>query len=251
MTVTVVLLLVLAAFIVGFSKTAIGGLAMVSVAIFAGLMPARESTAALLLVLLVGDVIAVWHYRHECDWAILRRLVPAVLPGIVLGALFLAWVDDAVLRRTIGAILLALALQQLWTMGRSRRGPVRPVVDEAPTPSRLAAAAAGVGAGFTTMAANAGGGVMTLYLTAQRVEKLRFLGTGALFFFGINLCKLPFSAALGLFSQPMLVRTLWLAPAVVAGAWVGLHTARRLTETWFSVAVVTVTAASAVVLLAT
>lgn len=251
MTVTVALLLVLAALIVGFSKTAIGGLSMVAVAIFAGLMPARESTAALLLVLLVGDVVAVWHYRRECDWAILRRLVPAVLPGIVLGALFLAWVDDATLRRTIGVILLALALQQLWTLGRRhRRPPVRADrVDPDRRQSRLAAAAAGVGAGFTTMAANAGGGVMTLYLTAQRVSKLRFLGTGALFFFGINLCKLPFSAALGLFSQPMLVRTLWLAPAVIMGAWIGLHTARRLTELWFSVAVVSVTAASAVVLL--
>lgn len=252
--VTVALLLVLAAFIVGFSKTAIGGLAMVSVAIFAGLMPARESTAALLLVLLVGDVIAVWHYRHECDWTILRRLVPAVLPGIVLGALFLAWVDDTVLRRTIGVILLALAAQQLWALWRSQRlarTAAAPAEEAGGSPghSRLAAVAAGLGAGFTTMAANAGGGVMTLYLTAQRVQKLRFLGTGALFFFGINLCKVPFSAALGLFSEPMLVRTLWLAPAVVIGAWVGLHAARRLTEAWFSVSVVGVTAVSALALL--
>lgn len=251
-------LLLVAAFIVGFSKTAIGGLAMVSVAIFAGLMPARESTAALLLVLLVGDVIAVWHYRHECDWTILRRLVPAVLPGILLGALFLAWVNDVVLRRTIGAILFTLAAQQFWILWRSRRRAgaatttstnTERTTDQAGRHSRLAAAAAGVGAGFTTMAANAGGGVMTLYLTAQRVQKLRFLGTGALFFFGINLCKLPFSAALGLFSEPMLVRTLWLAPAVIAGAWIGLHAARRLTEAWFSISVVGVTAISAIALL--
>jgi uncharacterized membrane protein YfcA len=253
--VTAVLLL-LAAFIVGFSKTAIGGLAMVSVAIFAGLMPAKESTAALLLILLVGDVTAVWQYRHECDWKILRRLVPAVLPGIVLGALFLAWVDDTLLRRTIGAILLALAAQKLWARLRSqkRASAVGPASTDNPTDdtqghSRLAAAAAGVGAGFTTMVANAGGGVMTLYLTAQRVQKLRFLGTGALFFFGINLCKVPFSAALGLFSQPMLVRALWLTPAVLAGAWVGLQTARRLTEVWFSISVVGVTAVSAIALL--
>ncbi|MDN5797478.1 MAG: sulfite exporter TauE/SafE family protein [Intrasporangium sp.] len=247
----IVVLLVVAAFIVGFSKTAIGGLAMISVAIYAGIMPARESTAALLLVLIIGDVFAVWHYRKECDWAILRRLVPAVLPGIVLGAVFLAVVDDAVLRRSIGAILLALALHQLWLLRRRTR-PRRPVTRATGPPAQhswLAAAGAGIGAGFTTMAANAGGGVMTLYLTAQGVDKLRFLGTSALFFFGINLSKLPFSAALGLFSRPMFLQALWLAPVVVLGAWIGLHAARRISETWFSVAVVAVTAISAVPLL--
>lgn len=243
-------LLGLAALIVGFSKTAIGGLATVSVAIFAALMPARESTAALLLVLLVGDVVAVWHYRREADWAIMRRLVPAVLPGLGLGALFLAVVDDGVLRRTIGVILLVLAVHQLWLL---RRGP-RPETPAGTEPtgrahSRTAAALAGLAAGFTTMAANSGGGVMTLYLTAQGVRKLRFLGTGALFFFGINLSKLPFSAALGLFSRDMFVQTLLLAPLVLVGAWIGLHTVRRLTEAWFSFAVVGVTAVSALALL--
>ncbi|WP_347353278.1 sulfite exporter TauE/SafE family protein [Intrasporangium sp.] len=248
MTPTIVLLVV-AALIVGFSKTAIGGLAMISVAIYASIMPARESTAALLLVLIVGDVFAVWHYRKECDWAILRRLVPAVLPGILLGAVFLALVDDAVLRKSIGALLLALAVHQLWLLRRRPRATEPDPTAAPPRHSWLAAAGAGVGAGFTTMAANAGGGVMTLYLTAQGVEKLRFLGTGALFFFGINLSKLPFSAALGLFSGAMFRQALWLVPVVWLGAWLGLHAARRLSETWFSVAVVAVTAISAVPLL--
>ena len=57
------------------------------------------------------------------------------------------------------------------------------------------------------MTANAAGPVMTLYLVAQGVEKRRFLGTSALFFFGVNLCKVPFSVGLGLFSGETLWRT--------------------------------------------
>ena len=49
-------------------------------------MPARDSTAALLLLLLVGDVVAVFDYRRDCDWSLLRHLIPGVLPGVVLGA---------------------------------------------------------------------------------------------------------------------------------------------------------------------
>ena len=96
-------LMAVAALIIGYSKTALGGLGVVAVAIFATVLPAKESTAAILMVLIVGDVIACWHYRRDPDWSLIRRLLPAVCPGLVLGTLFLRVVDDDVLRRSIGA----------------------------------------------------------------------------------------------------------------------------------------------------
>ena len=98
------------------------------------------------------------------------------------------------------------------------------------------------------MTANAAGPVMTLYLVAQGVEKRRFLGTSALFFFGVNLCKVPFSVGLGLFSVETLWRTALLAPLVLVGTWVGLHTARRLSQTRFDQAVLAATVVSALAL---
>jgi uncharacterized membrane protein YfcA len=239
-------LLAVAALVVGFSKTSIGGLATISVAIFASVMPARQSTAALLLVLIVGDVFAVWHYRRECDWGILRRLVPAVLPGLALGAAFLAVVDDALLRHSIGAMLLVLTAVQLilTTRGGDSRATVR-----AHAHSRPAALLAGLAAGFATMTANAAGGVMTLYFTAQGVRKMQFLGTGACLFLGVNLCKVPFSAGLGLFTTDALRNALFLAPLVLLGAWVGLRTAVRLSQARFDAAVLVATGIAAVALL--
>ena len=160
MTLTVGLLLALAALIIGYAKTAIGGLATISVAIFASVMPARESTAAILLLLIIGDVVAVWHYRRDADLSLLRRLIPAVLPGLALGAVFLAVVDDTVLRRSIGVLLLAMVALQLVMRWRS---PDTTAVGE----SHTAAIGTGLGAGFATMTANAAGTVMTLYLVAQ------------------------------------------------------------------------------------
>jgi uncharacterized protein len=235
------LLLVVAALVVGYSKTSIGGLASISIAIFANVMPARESTAAILLLLITGDVVAVWHYRQHADWALLRRLVPSVLPGLALGAAFLAVVDDTVLRRSIGVLLLVLAALQLVLQWRS---PDTSVVAR----SRPAALGTGLAAGFTTMTANAAGAVMTLYLVARGVEKRRFLGTGALFFFGVNLCKIPFSAGLGLFTAGTLQRTVLLVPFVLLGTWAGLHTARRLSQARFDQAVLAATVVSAIAL---
>ena len=112
-------LMALGALIIGYSKTALGGLGVVAVAIFATVLPAKESTAAILLILIVGDVIACWHYRRDPDWGLIRRLLPAVIPGLLLGTLFLRVVDDDTLRRTIGAVLLVLLALQLWVKWRA------------------------------------------------------------------------------------------------------------------------------------
>lgn len=243
MTLTTALLLALAATIIGFGKMSISGLASIAIAIFAFVMPTRESTAAILLLLIVGDLVAVRHYRRDADLALLKRLIPAVLPGIAVGTLFLARVDDLALRRTIGGMLLAMALLQLHLSWRS-------LDTSRIASSRGAAVATGVACGFATMTANAAGAVMTLYLVAQGVEKSRFLGTGAVFFLGINLAKLPFSAGLGLFSIETLWRTVALMPFVLLGAWLGLHTARRLSQSRFDRAVLAATVVSALVLVA-
>jgi uncharacterized protein len=232
----------LAAVLVGVAKTAIGGFGTIAVALFAAAMPTRESTAALLLLLLVGDAVAVSHYRRDCDWSLLRHLVPGVLPGILVGTLVLAVVDDETLRRSIGGVLLLLVILQLWLQA-GRRG------DVARAWGTPAIAATGVGAGFTTMVANAAGPVMTLYLVAQRVDKRRFLGTGAWFFLGVNLCKLPFSVGLGLLTWPTVARMTLLVPLVLAGAWAGVHLVRRMEQRRFEVAVTAASALSAVALL--
>jgi len=71
-------LMVVAALIIGYSKTALGGLAVISVAIFATIMPAKESTAAILAVLMVDDLVACWHYRRDADLSVAMEKSPVV-----------------------------------------------------------------------------------------------------------------------------------------------------------------------------
>jgi uncharacterized protein len=236
-------LMATAALLIGFSKTAIGGLAVIAVAIFATILPAKESTAAILMVLLVGDVVACWHYRRDADWRLIRRLLPAVLPGLVLGALFLRAVDDTTLRRAIGGVLLVLLLLQLWVRTRG---------DGEPSDAHRHPAAswtAGAGMGFTTMTANAAGAVMTLYLSASGIEKRQFVGTNAWFFLLVNLTKVPFSVGLGLLHVDDVTRAALLAPVVVLGGLVGYALVRRISQRRFDVAVLLASALSSAVLL--
>jgi uncharacterized membrane protein YfcA len=71
-----------AAFCVGMSKTGFGGLGIVSVSLFAQLYPAKESTGALLPLLIFADLAAVWFYRRHANWPDLAKLLPATLAGI-------------------------------------------------------------------------------------------------------------------------------------------------------------------------
>ena len=100
--------LALAALLVGLAKTAVPGLGTLAAALFAAVLPARASTAALLVLLIVGDALALAMYRRHADWPTLLRLFPGVLVGLATGAVFLAFADDTWVRRGIGVILLLL-----------------------------------------------------------------------------------------------------------------------------------------------
>jgi uncharacterized membrane protein YfcA len=243
-TVLSLVLAVFAAFIIGVSKTSVGGVATLAVGIFGALMPAKESTAAVLLLLIIGDVIGVLSYHKHADWGLLKKLLPSVLPGIALGALFVHVMPDVGLKTFIGVILVVMLILQLWT----RRKPVA-VEEEVRELHPVATVGTGVAAGFTTMTANAAGPIMSLYLLAARVDKTRFLGTGAFYYLIINLTKVPFSAALGLFHWSTLWLTLILFPAVLIGAWLGRILIRRVSQLWFERLTLAATAIAAVALL--
>ena len=161
-------LLVVGAVAIGVSKTALPGVTTLAVAIFAAVLPARASTGTILLLLLVADAVAITTYWRDADWTTLRRLVPGVLAGVLLGAVFLGVAGDRVTKVFIGVLLLVLIAVTLLLMRRPRPPQVQ---------GRVGRAVYGTLAGFTTMSANAGGPVMSMYLLASDFAVTSFLGT--------------------------------------------------------------------------
>ncbi|GAA1646260.1 sulfite exporter TauE/SafE family protein [Georgenia ruanii] len=234
----------LGALVVGLSKTAMPGANTIAVGLFAAVLPARASTGVLLVLLMVGDLFAVAAYRNNADWQVLRRLAPPVLVGLGTGTAFLAVAGDAAVRRAIGGILLALLV--VTVVRRARTG--RPDAAEVRTGRwrrRLAPGAYGTLGGFTTMVANAGGPVMSLYFLATRLPVLTFLGTAAWFFFAVNLTKVPFMVALGLVTPASLLLDLVLVPGVVVGALAGRRLAPRIPQALFDRLIIALTVVAA------
>ncbi|WP_405812230.1 sulfite exporter TauE/SafE family protein [Streptomyces sp. NBC_01520] len=260
--------------LVGFSKTTVSGANTISLAVFASVLPARESTGVLLPILIAGDILAVLIYRRHAHWPTLLRLFPAVAVGVVAGTLFLMWADDGAVRTSIGAILLLMSGVTLWrrrattkaeaevpaqagTEAPAQAGTEAPAQADAEVPAQ-APAGAGSGAGvagapaegpprvgrlkarsygalggFTTMVANAGGPVMSLYLLSSGFRKLGFLGTSAWFFLIVNTSKVPFSVGLGLIDARSLLLDAALVLFVIPGAYLGRACVGRINQKLF------------------
>ncbi|MEB8337491.1 sulfite exporter TauE/SafE family protein [Streptomyces endophyticus] len=227
-----------AAMVVGFSKTAVSGANTVSLAVFAAILPARASTGVLLPILICGDILAVLTYRRHAHWPTLWRLFPAVGAGVVLGTVFLGFAGDGAVRMSIGVILLVMAGVTLWRRKQAA------AADAEPTPTRAArvkAGSYGVLGGFTTMVANAGGPVMSMYLLSAGFKKLGFLGTSAWFFLIVNSAKVPFSVGLGLIDGRSLLLDAALAVFVVPGAIIGRACVNRINQRLFEQLVIAAT----------
>lgn len=205
-------LAVLAALIVGISKSGIGGLGMLAVVIFAQLMPAKQATGVVLPLLCFGDIVATAVYRKHAKWHHIGRLFPWTAVGVLIGYFAMDLITERQARVLIGVIVLALAVMHL-----ARR---RLSGHEAEHGAWFAPTI-GVLAGFTTLVANAAGPLMVVYMLAMRLPKMDFVGTGAVFFLLINLFKVPFMLHLGLINAESFALNLWLAPVVLVGAWTG------------------------------
>lgn len=233
-----------AAFLVGVSKTGISGLGMLFVAVFAMVIPGKQSTGIVLPLLIFGDVVAVISYRRHAKWAYLWKLFPWTGLGVLIGYFALGRINDRETRVMIGLIVCGMVGLHLWRRSRAARGEADISVH-----SIWFAALIGILAGFTTLVANASGPLMAIYLLAMGLPKMEFMGTGAVFFMLLNWFKVPFMVSLGLITWSSLQFNLWLAPAVLLGALFGRWMLPRIDQKLFENLALALSAAAGIKLL--
>jgi hypothetical protein len=232
-------LLALGALVTGLSKTGIAGLGVLAVALFANALPARESTGALLPLLLCADVFGVAFFRKHASWPHLWRLFPWVIAGVIAGFLAMDRIGNLAVQRMIGGILLSMVVLHFW---RQRQADS---LAQAMPHTWWFAALTGVLAGFTTMVANAAGPVMILYLLAVGLPKLAFIGTGAWFYMCVNAFKVPFSLKLGLINRESLLVDAILVLPMIPGALLGPVLLNRINQRNFELMALVLTVVAA------
>ncbi len=71
------------------AKAGFGGLGMLAILIMARVLPARESTGAILPMLILADIFAVYTYRVHAKGSLVLRMLPPALIGIICGWLLM------------------------------------------------------------------------------------------------------------------------------------------------------------------
>lgn len=234
-------LLGLSGLLIGMSKTGISGVGLMVVPILANAFGGRPSVGLLLPILLFADVFAVtWYHRHA-QWKHILRLLPWAFAGIVLATLVGKSISDQSFNRLLAALVVGGIGLLIWRDIRS---------DKIKVPqSRWFAGVLGLLGGFSTMIGNAAGPVMALYLLSMRLPKNSYIGTGAWFFFIVNLSKVPLHIwSWKTITVNSVLLDIMVIPAIAAGAFLGIWLVRLLPEKYYRLLVIATTLLSALLL---
>lgn len=236
------LLLAIAAFGIGITKSGFSGVSMVHVILFAFVFGARNSTGVVLPMLIAGDIFAMSVYGKHANWGFVRRMMPSTLIGVVIGWLLMFRLPEDYYRPLIGAIIFGLTVLQILRLWKEKW-----LADVPHT--KWFAWSMGTLVGLTTMLANAAGPVFGLYLLSMRLPKMEFVGTAAWFFLILNIVKVPFSLNLGLIRLDTLALNAILLPLIALGLWVGTLIIRRIPQRLFDSLILVLTGAASIRLL--
>lgn len=211
---------VLAVFIVALSKSGlVGSLGLVAVPMLSLVMPARDAAGMMLPLLLVMDAIAIWTYRKDCDWRILRIMLPGAAVGTLIGWALWSVVSDAMVLLFVGIVTMIFILDALL--------PLRKKLEGLP-PSRPWGAFWGGFAGFTSFISHTGGPPFQIYTLPQKLPPVTYAGTTAFFFAIVNTAKLIPYFFLGQLNVSNLTHAAILAPLAVVGVIIGVYLVRRI-----------------------
>lgn len=211
---------ILAVFIVALSKSGlVGSLGLVGVPLLSLVMPARDAAGMMLPLLLVMDAIAVWTYRRDADWRILRIMLPGAFVGTAIGWVLWSFVSDAMVLLFVGILTLLFILDALL--------PLRKKLEGLP-PSRPWGTFWGGAAGFTSFISHTGGPPFQIYVLPQKLDPVKFSGTTAFFFAIVNSAKLVPYFFLGQLNVANLSHAAILAPLAIVGVLVGVFLVRRI-----------------------
>ncbi|MEO7222960.1 MAG: sulfite exporter TauE/SafE family protein [Devosia sp.] len=216
---------IVAVFIVGLSKSGlVGSMGVVAVPLLALVMPARDATGMMLPVLLAMDAIAIWIYRKDANWHVLRIMLPGALVGTILGWLLWSIVTDAQVLLAVGIITVLFMLDALL--------PIRKRLPDTP-PSRGWGTFWGAGAGLTSFISHTGGPPYQIYTLPLGMTPTVYSATTAFFFAIVNTLKLGPFYFLGTLSVNNLELSAALIPFGLLGVALGVFLVRRISAKAF------------------
>ncbi|WP_439136746.1 sulfite exporter TauE/SafE family protein [Roseicyclus sp.] len=218
----------LGALLAGISKGGFGGsLGFAGSAILAIVIEPGVALALMLPVLMAIDVAAVRAYWGRWDKPSAGAILTGAVPGLALGAALFSIVSADAIRVLIGVVAVGFPLFRI-ALARGLIAP-RPTGFD-----RRKGWVAGIGVGFTSFVAHAGGPPFAVFMLGQGgIDKTRYHATSVIVFWVVNAMKAALYTMLGLFSWQLLGWSAALIPFALLGTLIGVKAHKLIPERAF------------------
>ncbi|WP_298550228.1 sulfite exporter TauE/SafE family protein [uncultured Algibacter sp.] len=230
-----------AVFLLGLSKSGIKGIGIIIVVILAFVFGEKASTGILLPMLICADVFAVIYYNRHAQWHIIKKLIPWMIVGVLVGVWVGNDISEMIFKRLMAIIIIVSVGIMFYTETRKS--------NKVPT-NKLFGITTGFLAGFTTMIGNLAGPISNIYFLAMRFPKNEFIGTAAWLFFIINVFKLPFHIFVWkTVTKETLILNSVLVPTVIIGFFLGAYIVKLISNVNYRRFILIVTAIGGIIML--
>ncbi len=229
-----------AALLLGIAKTGVPGVGMFGSLLMISAFTGHEmfASGAVVPLLILGDLAAVFYYRKDRQPGLVKKLYPPMFFGLLLGMGVMIFMDNSQFKLSVGILAVSILFFEFL---RKKMGWTK--IAQGWTFRN----ACGILTGLTTMLGNAAGVVSAVYFASQNLDKKRFMGTNAVFFFLVNTSKIPllllatgiktqlgFDAADAQIITPeTFFLTLVFLPGLVLGALIGRKLYKMIPEEVF------------------
>ncbi len=234
-------IIIISALLIGMAKTGITASGMVAMPLMVIGFGGKLSTGIVLPMLCMADVMAVFYYHRHADWKHVFNLLPPAIAGILIGIYTGNNISDNSFKDIMGSIIIVSSLLLIWRDYkrdyRIPHGYLFPLIT-------------GLAGGFATMVGNAAGVILALYLLSMHLPKNIYIGTGAWFFFIVNLFKIPFHVFIwGTINFNSFLLDLYMLPLILAGAILGIYIVKKFREQAYRLFLIITTALSALIII--
>lgn len=197
------------------------GFSLVSLPLLGIFLPLKIIVPMLIIYSLVLNTIILYHIRHYINLKPITILVIAGIIGTPFGTYLLRISNENTLKILVGVILTFSAITNYF-------GYKIKVKNE-----KLTYIPVGLVSGLLNGSVSLGGPPLVLFLTNQGVEKQVFRANLTTYFLILNIITIPTYFINGLITKDVIQYTVYLLPALVGGALLGVALGNKVNENWF------------------
>ncbi len=231
----------LAAFLLGVGKAGVKGLGVLIVLLMAFVFGGKPSTGVLIPLMVVADIFAVIYYHRHTQWQYLKKLLPTMFIGVLIGVWIGNDISEVVFKQVMAVFILVTVAVMIWTENKKKKD----------IPNHWTfSSGMGLLSGITSMIGNLAGSFADIYFLAMRLPKNEFIGTAAWLFFIINVYKLPFHIFVWkTVNLETLGLNLLMIPGIIVGFYAGVTVLKRINNQLYRKLIFVATAIGAILIL--